>query len=87
MGLKPFVEKDEDRLITVNTIKVGVPGVWLGDGAAAAPFQEAAGFGRGFWCSRIGQLCLPSGSQQLRRKPDRSCSTTALAYRGPPRPA
>ncbi len=22
MGLKPFVEKDEDRLITVNTIKV-----------------------------------------------------------------
>jgi hypothetical protein len=28
-----------------------------------------------------------SGSQQFRRKPHRSCSTTALAYRGPPRPA
>ena len=23
LGLKSFVEKDEDRLITVNTIKVG----------------------------------------------------------------
>lgn len=33
LGLKPFVEKPEDRLVTVNTIKVRSGGRW---GAAAA---------------------------------------------------
>lgn len=28
MGLQPFVEDPKDRLVTVNTIKVGAAGEW-----------------------------------------------------------
>lgn len=51
LGLKPFVEKPEDRLVTVNTIKVRSGGRWglllLGRGSVEAGGQRGrAGGGR-----------------------------------------
>lgn len=58
LGLEPFVEDPKDRLITVNTIKVGSGQAWEG-GAGSGP----RGVVWGRWvCQRGGhhQFCLIS---------------------------